>query len=78
MLGAVLDSGDPNVGIADDMAAGFVPQRLRFVEPRVALLLNDFRTGSDGVFEELDHVSFRSVGVARRVVFIFAEVGADL
>ena len=40
MLGAVLDAGEPVVRIVDHMPPGLPPERLRAVQPRIALLLD--------------------------------------
>ncbi len=45
-----------------------------FVQPRVALLLNHFRSVRDGLLHELDDVGLGLENVTRRIVAL-AEVG---
>ncbi|PYU18519.1 MAG: hypothetical protein DMG32_26115 [Acidobacteria bacterium] len=55
-----------------------VPEKFRcFVQPRVALLLNHFRSVGDGLLHELDHLGLGLESVTRRIVAL-AEVGAEV
>ena len=48
-----------------------------FVEAGVALLLNQVCAVSDGLLNQLHYVGFGLVEVARRIVLVLAEVGAE-
>jgi hypothetical protein len=63
-FGAMLDDEHPDVGIVGQP----VPKLRRFVQPRVALLLNHGGSVCDGVLNQLHHVGFRLVRVSRGVV----------
>ena len=55
-----------------------IAEKLRsIVQPRVALLLNHFRSCGDGLLHELDDVGFSLESVTRRIIAL-AEVGPDV
>ena len=78
MLGAVLDGGHPSIEIVRHVLSGFPSKWRSFIEAGIALLLDDFGTFGDGVFEELDDVGFGLVNVAGRIMRVLPEVGADV
>ena len=58
MLGAVLDGDDPDVGsVGEDELAPPLKFR-RFVQPRVALLLNQVRAIRDCLLQQLHNIGF--------------------
>ena len=73
MLSAVLDGEHPYRGVVHHPAA----ESRRFVEPRVALLLNHLRSIGDGPLHELDDVGLGLELLTRRIVAL-AEVGPDI
>src|SRR6266849_5038182 len=78
VLGAVLDGGDPDIGIVDHMLPGFPPKGHGFVQAGIALLLDQGRPVGDGLLDEFHHIGFRLINVARRVVRVLAEVGTHV
>ena len=73
VLAAVLDSDHPDVGVVGQP----VPKFRCFIQPRVALLLNHFRSVGDGLLHELDDVGLGLENVTRRIVAL-AEVGPEV
>jgi hypothetical protein len=74
VLAAMLDGERPDGGVVGHSIA----EKLRsLVQSRVALLLNHFRSGGDGLLHELDDVGFGLESVTRRIVAL-AEVGPDV
>ena len=65
MLAAVLDDERPAVGIVDHLVAKW--QFRGFVQPNVALLLNQVSSVRDCLLSEIHHVGFRLVNVSRWV-----------
>jgi len=71
---AVLDGERPDGGIVGEP----VPKKhRRFVQPRVALLLNHLRSARDGLLHELHHVGLGLESVTGGIVAL-AEVRADV
>jgi len=65
VLAAVLDGERPDGGVVGQPIA----EKLRsIVQPRVALLLNHFHSGGDGLLHEFDDVGFGLESVTRRIV----------
>ena len=78
MFGAVLDGGDPDVGIVDHVLPGF-PRKWRcFVQPGIALLFDYDRPIRNGLLDKPHHLGFRLLSVARGVVLVFAKVGTHV
>src|SRR5690349_3186019 len=69
---AVLDCGDPDVGIMDDMLPGLPSKWRRLVQADIALLSDHGSAIGDRLFEKFHHVGFSLVNVSRRVMRIFA------
>src|ERR1700733_6318364 len=73
VLAAVLDSKRPDTGVVGQPVA----EKFRcIVQPRVTLLLNQFRSVRDRLLDELHHVTLRLENVTRRIVAL-AEVGPE-
>jgi hypothetical protein len=69
----VLDGERPDVGVVGQPIA----EKLRsIVQPRVALLLNHFRSGGDRLLHEIDDAGFGLESVTRRIVAL-AEVKVE-
>jgi hypothetical protein len=74
VLAAVLDGERPDGGVVGQPVA----EKFRcIVQPRVALLLNHFRSVGDGLLYELDDVGLGLESVTRRIVAL-AEVGPEV
>src|SRR5712664_2623933 len=78
VFGAVLDGGDPDIGIVDHMPPGFPPKWRGFVQAGIALLFDHGRPVADGLLDELHHIGFRLVSVTRGVVLVLAKVGTNV
>ena len=74
VLAAVLDGERPEGGVVGQPIA----EKLRsIVQARVALLLNHFRPGGDGLLHKLDDFGLAPESVTRRIVAL-AKVGPDV
>src|SRR5882762_4648134 len=78
VFGAVLDGGDPDIGIVDHMLPGFPRKWRGFVQAGIAMLFDHGRAVGDGLMDEFHYIGFSLVNVARRVVFVFAKVGTNV
>jgi hypothetical protein len=73
VLAAVLDGERLNVGVVGQPVA----EKFRcIVQPRIALLLDHFRSVGDVLLHELDDVGLGLENVTRRIVAL-AEVGPE-
>src|SRR6267378_1943396 len=78
VFGAVLDGGDPDIGVMDDVLPSFPPEWGRFVQTGIALLFDHRRPVGDGQLNEFHDVGFCLVSVPGRIVLILAKVGAKV
>src|SRR5437879_8335892 len=63
VFGAVLDGGDPDIGVMDNVLPSFPPEWGRFVHTGIALLFDHRRSVGHGLLNEFHDVGFCLVSV---------------